>query len=109
MSAVATELLVHVRIAPRLALVRPRGSFRNGAAYGSVGRPRRSPDCVSADRGHDHDKYRWRFCASGRFKPVIDRRTTELAPAGPHREVVEQGFRRLHQFRRLLVRCERRA
>ena len=32
---------------------------------GRVGRPRRRPDCLYADRGYDHDKYRRLIRAKG--------------------------------------------
>src|SRR5206468_2899618 len=43
---------------------------------GRVGRPRRRPDSVVADRGYDHDKYRRLVWQRG-IKPVIARRETE--------------------------------
>lgn len=42
---------------------------------GRVGRPRRRPDCLLADRGYDHDKYRRLVWAKG-IKPKIARRGT---------------------------------
>ena len=46
------------------------------AVAGLPGRPRRRPDCVIADRGYDHDKYRRLVWERG-IKPVIARRQTE--------------------------------
>ena len=46
---------------------------------GRVGRPRRRPDTVVADRGYDHDKYRRLVWRRG-VKPLIARRLTEHAP-----------------------------
>ena len=43
---------------------------------GKVGRPRRRPDRVTADRGYDHDKYR-RELRQRRIKPEIARRQTD--------------------------------
>jgi IS5 family transposase len=43
---------------------------------GKVGRPRRRPERVSADRGYDHDKYRRELRARS-IKPEIARRQTE--------------------------------
>ena len=40
---------------------------------GKPGRPRRRPDCVVADRGYDHDKYR-RLVKQRGVWPVIARR-----------------------------------
>ena len=76
---------------------------------GRVGRPRRRPDRLVADRGYDHDKYRRQLWARG-IKPVIARRLTEHGSGlGRERWVVERTFAWLHQRRRLLVRFDRRA
>ena len=74
----------------------------------SVGRVAR-PDSVIADRGYDHDKYR-RLAWERGVKPVIARRETEHGSGlGRYRWVVERTFAWLHNFKRLLVRYERRA
>jgi transposase len=74
---------------------------------GKVGRPRRKPDLVIADRGYDHDKYRRLLWARG-IKPVIARRATAHGSGlGRQRWVVERGFAHLHNFRRLRTRYER--
>jgi len=79
------------------------------AVAGRVGRPRRRPDRVSADRGYDHDKYRRQLRQRG-IKPEIARRNTEHGSGlGRYRWVVERTFAWLHQFKRLLVRYDRRA
>jgi transposase len=79
------------------------------AVAGSVGRPRKRPDTVVADRGYDHDKYR-RLVRQKGIRPVIARRKTEHGSGlGTVRWVVERTFAHLHQFKRLLVRYERRA
>jgi transposase len=76
---------------------------------GAVGRPRRRPDAVVADRGYDHDKHRRLVRALG-VKPVIARRRTEHGSGlGRVRWVVERTFAHLHHFKRLLVRFDRRA
>ena len=76
---------------------------------GRVGRPRRRPDCVIADRGYDHDKHR-RLVRERGIKPVIARRQTEHGSGlGRVRWVVERTFAWLHHFKRLLVRYDRRA
>lgn len=76
---------------------------------GLVGRPRRRPACLLADRGYDHDVYRRRLRARG-IKPQIARRGTQHGSGlGTQRWVVERSFVWLHGFRRLLVRYERRA
>lgn len=76
---------------------------------GVVGRPRRRPDAVVADRGYDHDKYRRLVRARG-IRPVIARRLSEHGSGlGRVRWVVERTFAWLHHFKRLLVRYDRRA
>jgi transposase len=75
---------------------------------GKVGRPRRRPDRVIADRGYDHDKYRRQLRERG-IKPEIARRQTEHGSGlGRARWVVERTFAWLHNFKRLLVRYDRR-
>jgi transposase len=76
---------------------------------GLVGRPRRRPDRVTADRGYDHDKHR-RLVRERGINPEIARRQTEHGSGlGRYRWVVERTFAWLHQFKRLLVRYDRRA
>ena len=78
------------------------------AVAGRVGRPRRRPDRLSADRGYDHDKYRRELRRRG-IKPEIAHRQTEHGSGlGRFRWVVERTFAWLHQFKRLLVRYDRR-
>jgi transposase len=75
---------------------------------GKVGRPRRRPDRVTADRGYDHDKYR-RELRARNIKPEIARRQTEHGSGlGRVRWVVERTFAWLHNHKRLLVRYDRR-
>ena len=77
---------------------------------GMVGRPRRRPDRVFADRGYDYDKHRRRELRPRGITPVIARRNTKHGSGlGRFRWVVERTFAWLHQFKRLLVRYERRA
>jgi transposase len=74
---------------------------------GKVGRPRRRPARVSADRGYDHDKYRRELRTRG-VKPVIARRNTVHGSGlGKERWVVERTFAWLHNLRRLRIRYER--
>jgi transposase len=76
---------------------------------GRVGRPRRRPDRLVADRGYDHDRYRRQLRQRG-IRPVIARRKTAHGSGlGSERWVVERSLSWLHQHRRLLVRYERRA
>lgn len=76
---------------------------------GLPGRPRRRPDELIADRGYDYDKYRRLLRARG-VRPTIARRGSQHGSGlGTVRWVVERTFAHLHQFKRLLVRYERRA
>ena len=82
-------------------------ALRGRPVAGKIGRPRRKPDQLIADRGYDHDKYRRLLWARG-VKPVIARRRTAHGSGlGRHRWVVERGFAHLHNFRRLRTRYER--
>jgi transposase len=75
---------------------------------GKVGRPRRRPQRLTADRGYDHDKYRRQLWQRG-IKPEIAPRQTEHGSGlGRARWVVERTFAWLHHFKRLLVRYDRR-
>jgi transposase len=76
---------------------------------GKVGRPRRRPRRLLADRGYDHDTYR-RQLRARRVVPVIARRQTAHGSGlGRQRWVVERGFAWLHNLRRLRIRYERHA
>ena len=76
---------------------------------GAVGRPRRRRERLTADRGYDHDKYR-RLLRERGIRPEIARRQSEHGSGlGRFRWVVERSFAWLHNFKRLLVRYERRA
>jgi transposase len=78
------------------------------AVPGAVGRPRRRPQCLIADRGYDHDSYR-RLVRMRGVKPLIARRQSGHGSGlGRYRWVVERTFAWLHSFKRLLVRYERR-
>ncbi|MGV9700979.1 IS5 family transposase [Streptomyces sp. NPDC003483] len=75
---------------------------------GRVGRPRRRPDSLLADRGYDHDKYR-RLLWSRGIRPVIAKRGEPHGTGlGIFRYVVERTIAWLHGFRRLRIRWERR-
>jgi transposase len=79
------------------------------AVRGTVGRPRKRPERLTADRGYDHDKYRSQLRQRG-IRPEIARRKTEHGSGlGHFRWVVERTFAWLHQFKRLLVRYDRRS
>ena len=75
---------------------------------GKVGRPRRRPERVTADRGYDHDKYRRQLRQRGIMPEIARRQTEHGSGLGRYRWVVERTFAWLHQFKRLLVRYDRR-
>ena len=75
---------------------------------GKVGRPRRRPECVLADRGYDHDKYRRQLHGRGIGSEIARRQTEHGSGLGRARWVVERTFAWLHHFKRLLVRYDRR-
>ena len=76
---------------------------------GKVGRPRRRPDRVTADRAYDHRPQRRELRRRG-ITPEIARRKREHGSGlGRYRWVIERTFAWLHQFKRLLVRFDRRA
>jgi transposase len=76
---------------------------------GRLGRPRRRPATVVADRGYDHDKYR-RLVRQRGIRPLIARRgVLHGSGLGRKRWPVERTIAWLHQFRRLRIRWERRA
>ncbi|MGK3945299.1 IS5 family transposase [Streptomyces caeruleatus] len=78
------------------------------AVAGVVGRPRRRPDALLADRAYDHDKYRRLLWQRG-IRPVIAERGVEHGSGlGIFRWVVERTIAWLHGFRRLRIRWERR-
>jgi transposase len=78
------------------------------AVRGKVGRPRRRPDRVTADRGYDHDKYRRELRRRGIASEISRRQTEHGSGLGRVRWVVERTFASLHHFKRLLVRYDRR-
>ncbi|SOD67468.1 Transposase DDE domain-containing protein [Streptomyces sp. 1222.2] len=78
------------------------------AMSGLVGRRRRRPDALLADRGYDHDTYRRLLRARG-IRPVIaERGQPHGFGLGIFRDVVERTIDWLHGFRRLRIRWERR-
>ena len=76
---------------------------------GRVGRPRRRPDRITADRGYDHDKHRRLLRDRGIRPEIARRRTAHGSGLGRYRWVVERTFAWLHKLKRLLVRYDRRA
>jgi len=76
---------------------------------GCVGRPRHRPDRVSADRAYDHRPQRRALRERGIGAEIARRKTEHGSGLGRYRWVVERTFAWLHQFKRLLVRYDRRA
>ncbi|MGY3205119.1 transposase [Streptomyces sp. TE5632] len=75
---------------------------------GRPGRPRRRPETLLGDKGHDSHPNRDEF-RKRRILPVISRKgTPNIKGPGRLRYVVEQTFALLHRFTRLAVRWERR-
>jgi transposase len=75
---------------------------------GKVGRPRRRPQRVTADRGYDHDKYRRELRKRGIGAEIARRQSGHGSGLGRVRWVVERTFAWLHNYKRLLVRYDRR-
>jgi transposase len=74
-----------------------------------VGRPRRRPDQVLADRGYDYDQKVRRPLRRRGIKPLIARRNTAHGSGlGKARWFVEATAAWLMHFRRLRVRYEKR-
>jgi transposase len=78
------------------------------AVAGVVGRPRRRPDMLFADRGYDHDKYRSLLRQRGIRPAIAQRGQPHGTGLGTFRWVVERTISWLHGFRRLRIRWERR-
>jgi transposase len=76
---------------------------------GKVGRPRRRPDRVTADRAYDHKPQRRELRKRGITPEIARRNTKHGSGLGRYRWIVERTFAWLHQFKRLLVRYDRRA
>jgi transposase len=75
--------------------------------HGTVGRPRRRPGRVIADRGYEHNKYRRELRRRGIATDIARRQTPHGSGLGRARWVVERTFAWLHHFKRLLVRYDR--
>ena len=79
------------------------------AVRGRVGRPRKRPERLSADRGYDFDSYRRQLRQRGIRPEIAYRQTEHGSGLGRVRWVVERTFAWLHNLKRLLVRYDRRA
>ena len=78
------------------------------AVAGKVGRPRRPPERLTADRGYDSDKHRRELQCRGITPEIAHRNSEHGTGLGRARWVVERTFAWLHKFKRLLVRYDRR-
>jgi transposase len=79
------------------------------AVAGTVGRPRRRPDRVSADRAYDSKQHRRQLRQRGIAPEIARRKAAHGSGLGRYRWVVERTFAWLHKYKRLLVRYDRRA
>ena len=79
------------------------------AVRGIIGRPRRRPGQLIGDRGYDSQSHRRQLRQRGITPKIARRETAHGSGLGRYRWVVERTFAWLHQFRRLLVRYDRRA
>jgi transposase len=75
---------------------------------GRVGRPRRRPERLTADRAYDYPAYRCALRARGITPEIAHRKTEHGSGLGRARWVVERTFAWLHKLKRLLVRYDRR-
>ena len=76
---------------------------------GGRGRPRCRPACVLGDRGYDAASIRSGLRTRHIVPLLAMRRTKNGSGLGRWRWVVERTFAWLNQFRRLRVRCDKRA
>jgi IS5 family transposase len=84
-----------------LDLIRP---VRNGKR----GRPRCRPEKLHADKAYDHGVCRRTLRARGILARIARRGIESSQRLGRHRWVVERTLAWLTQFRRLMIRYERR-
>lgn len=79
------------------------------AVAGRVGRPRRRPDALFADRGFHNRHHRRSLARRSIHAFIAPKHTGHGSGLGRHRWVVERTFSWLHQFRRLRMRFDRTA
>jgi transposase len=77
------------------------------AVAGKVGRPKRKPAAIVADKGFDDESLRGILRLLG-IEPVLPKRGTDDHGLGVLRWFVERTISWLHQFRRLRIRWDRR-
>ena len=75
---------------------------------GKVGRPRRRPERVTADRGYDSNPLRNQLRERGIEPEIASRYLGHGSGLGHARWVVERTFAWLHHLKRLLARYDRR-
>ena len=79
-----------------------------GVRSGQLGRPRKRPAKLHADKGYDHRRCRAECRARG-IRPRIARRGVDSSQRlGRHRWTVERTHAWMNRLRRLVVRYERR-
>lgn len=100
MSVILTEANRHdvTQLLPLLDAVPP--------VRGKVGRPRRRPDAVYADRAYDSESHRIELRRRGIRAHLAKRRTEHGSGLGKIRYVAEQTQALLHQFKRLRTRYD---
>jgi transposase len=76
---------------------------------GKVGRPRRRPEKLHADKAYDFPVARRQLRQRGILARIARRGIDSSAKLGRHRWVIERTFAHLNQLRRLVIRYERRA
>jgi transposase len=76
---------------------------------GRVGRPRRRPTKLHADKGYDFRRARRALRRRGIQARIARRGVESSERLGRHRWVEERSFAWLNQMRRLVIRYERRA
>jgi transposase len=76
---------------------------------GKRGRPRRRPDRLTADRAYDSRDHRAELRRRGIIVEIAGRLDEHGSGLGRYRWLVERTIAWLHQFKRLLVRYDRRA
>jgi transposase len=75
---------------------------------GQLGRPRRRPTKLHADKAYDSLALRQALQRRGIQPRIARRRVDSSERLGRHRWVVERSFAWLNQYRRLRIRYERR-
>ena len=78
------------------------------APFRRVGRPRRRPDRVTADRAYIPKRQRRELRKRAITAEIARRKTEHGSGLGRQRWVVERTFAWLHNRRRLLIRTDRR-